>query len=100
LEIRGDDGPPAGRRALAGGDAAEAADLLTEALSLWRGPPLADFGYEQFAQAEIARLEELRLAALEERLEADLQLGRHGEVSASSRSSSRSTRSGSACAPA
>jgi ABC-type transport system substrate-binding protein/DNA-binding SARP family transcriptional activator len=53
---------------------------LKEALSLWRGPPLADFTYEPFAQEEIRRLEELRLAALEDRLEADLALGRHEEV--------------------
>ena len=51
-----------------------------EALALWRGPPLADFAYEPFAQAEIARLEELRLAALEQRIEADLALGRHAEL--------------------
>ena len=47
---------------------------------LWRGPPFADFRYEPFAQAEIARLEELRLACLEERIEADLELGRHAEL--------------------
>jgi DNA-binding SARP family transcriptional activator len=50
------------------------------ALALWRGPALADFAYDSFAQAEIARLEELRLSALEERIEADLALGRHAEV--------------------
>jgi DNA-binding SARP family transcriptional activator/ABC-type branched-subunit amino acid transport system substrate-binding protein/streptogramin lyase len=70
----------AGERALAAGDAAQAADTLREALALWRGPPLADFTYEQFAQAAIGRLEELRLAALERRIEADLALGRHGDV--------------------
>jgi class 3 adenylate cyclase len=48
-----------------------------EALSLWRGPPLAEFAYQRFAQAEIASLEELRLACLEERVEADLTSGRH-----------------------
>jgi len=53
---------------------------LREALSLWRGPPLADLAYEQFAQAEIARLEEMRLGAVEQRLEADLALGRHAEL--------------------
>ena len=47
---------------------------------LWRGPPLADFVSEPFAPAEIARLEEQRLAALETRVEADLAVGRHGEV--------------------
>ena len=69
-----------GRRALAQGDAAGAAATLGAALALWRGPALADFAYEPFAQGEIARLEEARLAALEERLEADLALGRHGEL--------------------
>ena len=57
-----------------------AADLLREALSLWRGAPLADLAYEPFAQAAIARLDELRLAALERRIEADLALARHAEV--------------------
>ena len=51
-----------------------------EALALWRGPALADLAYESFAQAEIARLEELRLAALEQRIDADLALGRHAEL--------------------
>src|SRR5262249_13757928 len=50
------------------------------ALSLWRGPPLADFAYDQFARAEIARVEELRVAALEELCAADLELGRHAEL--------------------
>jgi DNA-binding SARP family transcriptional activator len=58
----------------------EAGRLLREALSLWRGPALADFAYEPFAQAEIARLEELRLAAVERRIEADLACGRHAEL--------------------
>jgi DNA-binding SARP family transcriptional activator len=53
---------------------------LREALGLWRGPPLADLAYEQFAQAEIARLEEMRLGAVEQRLESDLALGRHAEL--------------------
>ena len=57
-----------------------AAELLREALSLWRGPALADVAYEGFAQTEIARLEERRLAALEARIEADLALGRYAEV--------------------
>ena len=64
-----------GREALAAGAAAQAAQTLSHALSLWRGPALADFRYEPFAQAEIARLEELRLTCLEERIEADLALG-------------------------
>jgi eukaryotic-like serine/threonine-protein kinase len=53
---------------------------LREALSLWRGPPLADLGDQRFAQAEIARLEELRLTCLEERIEQDLDRGRHAEL--------------------
>jgi DNA-binding SARP family transcriptional activator len=57
-----------------------AAEKLREALALWRGPPLADLAYEPFAQAEIARLEELRLAALEERFDADLANGRHADL--------------------
>jgi DNA-binding SARP family transcriptional activator/ABC-type branched-subunit amino acid transport system substrate-binding protein/streptogramin lyase len=69
-----------GRRTLAAGDAGRAADLLGAALALWRGPPLADFAYEQFAQKEIARLDERRLVALEERVEADLRLGRHEDL--------------------
>jgi DNA-binding SARP family transcriptional activator len=59
---------------------ATASSKLSEALALWRGPPLADLAYEQFAQAEIARLEEMRLTALERRLDADLALGRHAEL--------------------
>ena len=69
-----------GRAGLAGGDAASAAARLREALGLWRGPPLSDFTYEAFAQGEIARLEEARVAALEERIDADLALGRHDRL--------------------
>jgi DNA-binding SARP family transcriptional activator len=69
-----------GRRALEGGDPARASALLTGALGLWRGPPLAEVAFEDFAQAEIRRLEELRLVALETRIEADLQLGRDAEL--------------------
>jgi DNA-binding SARP family transcriptional activator/ABC-type transport system substrate-binding protein len=58
----------------------DAAEWLREALALWRGPPLADFSYDDFAQGEIARFEERRLVALERRIEADLALGRHQEV--------------------
>jgi DNA-binding SARP family transcriptional activator/pimeloyl-ACP methyl ester carboxylesterase len=67
------------RSGLARGAAATAGDLLRRALALWRGPALAEFS-EPFARPEGARLEELRLGALEWRLEADLALGRHGEV--------------------
>jgi YVTN family beta-propeller protein len=58
----------------------EAAAKFRAALALWRGPPLADFHYEPFAQAEIARLEERRLSVLEQRIEADLVLGRHADL--------------------
>jgi DNA-binding SARP family transcriptional activator len=58
----------------------QAARLLHDALNLWRGPALADLMSEPFAQAEILRLEELRLAALELRIETDLALGRHREL--------------------
>jgi DNA-binding SARP family transcriptional activator len=61
-------------------DAAAAAAKLREALELWRGPPLADLAYERFAQAEIVRLEELRWAALEQRIDADLARGRAAEL--------------------
>jgi DNA-binding SARP family transcriptional activator len=57
-----------------------AAETLRRALALWRGAPLSEFTYENFAQTAIARLEELRLVALERRVEADLALGRHREV--------------------
>jgi DNA-binding SARP family transcriptional activator len=57
-----------------------AAQLLREALELWRGPALAEFGEESFFRTESARLEELRLAALEQRIEAELALGRHAEL--------------------
>ena len=63
-----------GRDALAEGDPARAATALHTALGLWRGPALADLAFEPFAQAEIGRLDSLRLAAVEERIEADLAL--------------------------
>ena len=69
-----------GRRVLAGGEAEEAAMILHEAIALWRGRALDEFAYEPFAEPEVARLEELRLRALEERVEADLALGRHADV--------------------
>lgn len=58
---------------------AERARTLREALELWRGEPLADLGFE-FAQDEIRRLQELRLVAQEERLAAELELGREAGV--------------------
>jgi len=57
-----------------------AARKLTEALALWRGPALADLAYQGFAQPEITRLEEMRLAGLAQRIDADLALGRHAEL--------------------
>ncbi|WP_037649875.1 ATP-binding protein [Streptomyces flavidovirens] len=65
----------AGHRALAEGDHARAAELLREALGLWRGPVLADLAGLPFADAQAARLDELRLAAIQDRVEADLALG-------------------------
>jgi DNA-binding SARP family transcriptional activator len=69
-----------GRAAKAAGDVDRAAATLRAGLVLWRGPALADVAYEPFVQTEIARLEELRLAALEERIDADLALGAHAEL--------------------
>lgn len=69
-----------GRDALGEADWTVAAARLENGLSLWRGPALADFAYEPFAQTEIARLEELRLLAEEEWLEADLELGKGAEL--------------------
>jgi DNA-binding SARP family transcriptional activator len=56
------------------------AEKLRHALALWRGPALADLAYEAFAQPHIAHLEELRLATLEDRIDAELELGAHGEL--------------------
>jgi DNA-binding SARP family transcriptional activator len=70
-------------RLLAEADGAEpsfAAAVLREALALWRGPPLADFVDDAWALPAIRRLEELRLLAIEKRVEADLSLGRHTEL--------------------
>src|SRR5213075_256451 len=68
-----------GRELLAAGDSKAAAKRLGEALELWRGPPLAEFS-EPFARDAGARLEDERLAALEERIDADLALGRHARL--------------------
>ena len=65
-----------GERRIDAGEATVAADVLREALGLWRGPALSDFAHERFAQPEIARLEELRLKAVEDRIDADLASGR------------------------
>ena len=69
-----------GREALAAGRAEHAAAELREALELWRGPPLAELASTPFAPAEIARLEEQHLAAVELRVDADLAAGRHAEL--------------------
>jgi DNA-binding SARP family transcriptional activator len=69
-----------GRDLLVRGRAAEASERLQQALALWRGQPLAEFAFENFAQAPIGRLEEIRLAAIELRIEADLACGRHDEL--------------------
>jgi DNA-binding SARP family transcriptional activator len=69
-----------GRASLSAGEHADASERLREALAQWRGSPLSDFSYESFARDEIARLEELHVAALEDRIEADLALGRHSEL--------------------
>ena len=71
-----------GREALGTGKAERAETTFAHALTLWHGSPFADFAAEPFAQAEIARLERLRLHALEERVEAQLSLGRYAEVQA------------------
>jgi predicted ATPase/DNA-binding SARP family transcriptional activator len=65
----------AARARLAGGDQAAASDMFRSALRLWRGPALADVADAPFAAAAIARLSELRLAATEDRIDADLALG-------------------------
>jgi len=69
-----------GRAAAPSGDPGKAAELLAQADALWRGDALADFAYEDLAAGHVTRLSELRLAVLEERLELELQLGRHSAV--------------------
>jgi WD40 repeat protein/DNA-binding SARP family transcriptional activator len=66
-----------GREALGAGRTAAAAALLSSAEQLWEGRPFADLEFEPFGRLEVERLEELRLAALEERIDAELALGRH-----------------------
>src|SRR5262245_2113557 len=61
-------------------DPDERSDCLREALALWHGKPLAELRDQEFAEREVARLEELRLAAVEDRADTDLALGRHAEV--------------------
>ena len=69
-----------GRSALAADVPGQGAASLREALRLWRGNALGDLSSEPFAQLETGRLEELRLGAIEDRIEADLALGRHADV--------------------
>ena len=69
-----------GKSALGAGSFAEAEAILARALALWRGPALADLASEPFAQSEIARLDRLRLEALEARFEAMLEVGRETEA--------------------
>lgn len=69
-----------GRRAREDGGAERALELLSEGLALWRGEPYADFMYAEWAQAEVARLAELRLVATEELVEAHLELGHHDQL--------------------
>ena len=70
----------AGQQALAEGRPAVAVGLLNDGLGLWRGEPLAEFADQAFAAAELSRLKELRLAALEARIDADLALGREAAI--------------------
>ena len=70
----------AGRAKATNGALARAIEVLAEADRLWRGGALAEFAYDEFASAEVGRISELRLAAVEERLDIELQLGRHRAV--------------------
>jgi predicted ATPase/DNA-binding SARP family transcriptional activator len=70
----------AGQAVLSRGEAAAAADRFRQALALWRGPALADLRVVEPLAREAARLEELRLVAVEGRIEADVELGRHADV--------------------
>jgi YVTN family beta-propeller protein len=70
----------AGRAALDGADPRGAVELFDAALQLWRGTPLGDLAYESFAQAEVRRLEEDHLSAIEDRIDARLALGEHARL--------------------
>ena len=78
--VRFEDLVTAGRGALAEGDPKRAAALLREGLALWRGPPLSDVVFESPERRDADRLEELRLAAVGDRIDADLALGRHASL--------------------
>jgi DNA-binding SARP family transcriptional activator len=69
-----------GRRLLASESPDLAADVLSRALALWRGPPLADLAYEEAFAQDVSRLEEMRSTCLEDRIDADLGAGRHADV--------------------
>jgi predicted ATPase/DNA-binding SARP family transcriptional activator len=69
-----------GHDALATKRVSQAAELCRSGLELWRGPALAEFAYEAWAQGEADRLEERRLVCLEDRIEAELELGHHAEL--------------------
>ncbi len=71
-----------GRDLLAAGDPRGAARELRGALALWRGEPFGGYGYEPFANAELRHLEELRLAALEDQAQAEIELGHHARTAA------------------
>lgn len=68
------------RAAMAGGDSSAAAELYGEVLAAWRGPALGEFADEAFAEAEAHRLEELRLALVESRVDAEMACGRHASL--------------------
>ena len=76
---------------LAEGHPERAASTLERALSLWRGHPLGDLAYAPFAEREVARLDDLRVAAQEAQIEAMLELGQHDRVVAELEALSAST---------
>jgi DNA-binding SARP family transcriptional activator len=69
-----------GRRLRTSESPASAAEVLSRALALWRGPPLADLAYEEAFTQDVSRLEEMRWTCLEDRIDADLAAGRHSDV--------------------
>ena len=69
-----------GREHLARNKNGRAAELFREALSLWRGRPLADLEFEPFVRIEIERMEEMRLSAVEDWVDAELAIGRHSQL--------------------
>ena len=69
-----------GRASLGADDDAKASELFTSALALWSGPAFGELSDESYLKSETARLEDVRVGAIEDRINADLRLGRHGEV--------------------